>query len=94
VSRTWNGGKSDPLFNQAIRPPISIANKPGWMERVCCDAGIVYLARRPYAMAVMTKFAMCEALEQERFVVDTACLIHQTMLTLDATSDYGRGIPE
>jgi beta-lactamase class A len=86
--------KDGPLFNRAILPPISIANKPGWMEHVCCDTGIVYLARRPYAMAVMVKFAMCEPQEQEQFVIDTARLIHQTMLTLDSTTDYGRGIPE
>jgi beta-lactamase class A len=85
--------KSGPLFNRAIRPPTPIANKPGWMERVYCDAGIVYLARRPYAMAVMTKYALCEPTEHERFVIDTARLIHQTMVALDSTSEYGQGIP-
>jgi beta-lactamase class A len=85
--------KEGSLFNRAIPATTPLANKPGGMERVRCDAGIVYLERRPYAMAVMTKFALCEPPDQERFVIDAARTIHQTMATLDSTSDYGQGIP-
>jgi len=84
--------KSGPLFNRAIPALIPVANKPGGMERVRCDAGIVYLPRRPYALAVMTKFALCEPPEQERFVIDVARTVHQTMAVLDTTSDYGQGL--
>jgi len=84
--------KSAPLFNRAIPVGVPLANKPGGMERVRCDAGIVYLERRPYAMAVMTKFAMCEPPEQERFVIDVARTVHETMAMLDSTSEYGQGI--
>jgi hypothetical protein len=59
---------------------------------VRCDAGIVFLPRRPYAMSVMTNFALCEPPEQGRFIVDTARTIHQTLVVLDSTSDYGQGI--
>ena len=85
--------KRGPLFNKAIPMTTQLANKPGGMERVRCDAGIVYLERRPYAMSVMTKFALCEPPEQERFIIDAARTIHQTMVVLDSTSDYGQGIP-
>jgi len=81
-----------PLFNRAIPATVPLANKPGGMERVRCDAGVVYLPRRPYALAVMTKFALCEPPEQERFVIDTARTIHETMAVLDSTSEYGQGI--
>ena len=84
--------KGAPLFNRALPATVPLANKPGGMERVRCDAGIVYLPRRPYALAVMTKFALCEPPEQERFVIDTARAIHETMSVLDSTSDYGQGI--
>lgn len=84
--------KSAPLFNRAIPVGVPLANKPGGMERVRCDAGIVYLERRPYAMAVMTKFALCEPPEQERFVIDVARRVHETMAMLDSTSDFGQGI--
>lgn len=84
--------KSGPLFNRAIPADVALANKPGGMERVRCDAGIVYLARRPYALAVMTKFALCDPPEQERFVIDVARTVHQIMTVLDTSSDYGQGL--
>jgi beta-lactamase class A len=84
--------KSAPLFNRAIPAAVPLANKPGGMERVRCDAGIVYLERRPYALAAMTKFALCEPPEQERFVIDVARTVHETMVMLDSTSDFGQGI--
>ena len=84
--------KSAPLFNRAIPVNVPLANKPGGMERVRCDAGIVYLERRPYALAVMTKFAICEPPEQERLVIDVARTVHETMSMLDSTSEYGQGI--
>lgn len=84
--------KSGP-FNRALPPTTVLANKPGGMERVRCDAGIVYLARRPYALAVMTKFAVCEPPDQEGFIIDVTRLIHEHMLVLDSTSEYGQGIP-
>jgi len=84
--------KTGPLFNRAIPADVPLASKPGYMERVRCDAGIVYLPRRPYAMAIMTKSALYEPPRQERFVIDAAWTIHQTMAVLDGTNDYGQGI--
>jgi beta-lactamase class A len=89
ILKKWKGG---PLFNRALPATVPLANKPGGMERVRCDAGVVYLPRRPYALSVMTKFALCEPPEQERFVIDAARTIHETMAVLDSTSDYGQGI--
>lgn len=84
--------KRSPL-NRAIPPGVLVANKPGGMERVRCDAGIVYLPRRPYAIAVMTKFSLVDALDHELFIIDMARLIHETMVALDTTNEYGQGIP-
>jgi beta-lactamase class A len=80
------------LFSRVI-PPIPLANKGGAMERVRCDAGLVYLPRRPYAIAVATSYGLGTHEEQERFIVDLTTLVHQTMAVLDSTSDYGQGIP-
>lgn len=84
--------KSATLFSSAIPRTIPLANKPGGMARVRCDAGIVYLERRPYAMAVMTKYAICEHPDQVQFIVDTARLIHETMSVLADTNEFGQGI--
>lgn len=84
--------KRGPL-NRAIPIEVPLANKPGGMERVRCDAGIVYLPRRPYAIAVMTKFGLIDALDQEFFIINVARLVHETMVALDTTSDCGQGLP-
>jgi beta-lactamase class A len=89
ILRKKKGGS---LFGRALPATVPLANKPGGMERVRCDAGIVYLERRPYAMAIMTKFALCESPDQEWFVIDAARTIHETMAVLDTTSDYGQGL--
>ena len=74
--------KASPL-SQAIPAGIPLANKPGGMDRVRCDAGIVYLPNRPYAIAVMTKFALGNVQQQDRFIVDVASTVHKTMTALD-----------
>ena len=85
--------KVSPLA-QVIPNSIPLANKPGGMDRVRCDAGIVYLPNRPYAIAVMTKFALGNVQQQDRFIVDVADTVHRTMLALDTTNEFGLGVPQ
>ena len=85
--------KSSPL-SQVVPNSIPLANKPGGMDRVRCDAGIVYLPNRPYAIAVMTKFALGTVQQQDRFIVDVADTVHRTMLALDTTNEFGLGVPQ
>ena len=80
------------LLSRVI-PPTPLANKGGAMERVRCDAGLAYLPRRPYAIAITTSYGLGTHEEQERFIVDLAEHVHQTMKILDTTSGYGQGIP-
>lgn len=74
-------------------PGLTIASKPGGMPRVRCDAGLVFLPRRPYLITVMTKFGVGHPLDQERAVVDVVRTVHETMAILDDTSLYGQTIP-
>ena len=83
--------KDGPL-NRAVPPSVPVANKPGGMERVQCDAGIVFLPRIPYTVAIMSKFGMVDALQQRQFVVDIARVVHETMNTLDVTNKFGLGV--
>jgi len=87
ILRKWKQGS----LNRALPATVPVANKPGGMERVRCDAGIVYLPRRPYAVAIMTKFGICDAAKQEWFIVEAAQFVHETMATLDGSSDHGQG---
>ena len=92
VLRIISKPKSAPL-NRAVPSNLVVANKPGGMERVRCDAGIVYLGNRPYAIAVMTNFGLEDAISQEKFIVDVVQDVHQTMAVLDSTNDFGLGVP-
>ena len=78
------------FIDRGIPVTVAVANKPGWIEAVMCDAALVYLPRRPYLLAVMTKYALCSAAEQEHFIIDIAATIHETMQMLDSSSRYGR----
>lgn len=80
-------------FTSALPPGVVHANKPGGMDRVRCDAGIVYLAHRPYAMAVLSTFGPVDPEAQARWVVDVGRQVHEAMAVLDATSRHGQGVP-
>ena len=64
-------------LRKAIPEEIQVASKPGSVEGVRCDAGIVYLARRPYAVALMTSYATCDDLAQDRWLIETAQTVHR-----------------
>ena len=84
----------DTPFSQAITNGVVIADKGGTLGRVRCDTGIVYLPRRPYAISVMTKFALLGENQGAQFIADVMRVVHDTMVTLDATTDLGRNAPE
>ena len=44
-----------------IPPGVAVANKPGGLEGVAVDAGIVYLKNRPYILAMMTTYLKQES---------------------------------
>ena len=84
--------KTGPL-RKGIPPTVPLANKTGTIENASCDAGIAYLPRQPYAIAVMTKFGLGAPEAHDQFITDVARAVHETMATLDTTTNFGRGIP-
>lgn len=81
-----NGG----FINRGVPATVAVANKPGWIDAAMCDAALVYLPRRPYLLAVMTKYALCDAVAQEQFIIDISATVYATMKALDTSSRYGR----
>lgn len=81
------------FLDRAVPPGVAVANKPGWVTGAICDAGIVFLPRRPYAVALMTKFSVAEPWPQEKFVVDLFVEIQRWLAVLDGSNDAGRQIP-
>ena len=80
-------------IERAMESNVAVSNKPGGMERVRCDAGIVWLPRHPYALALMSKFGMEHPYRQENRLVAAVQLIHEYMVAIDRSSALGQGIP-
>ena len=80
------------ILNRFIPTETPLANKPGGMARVRCDAGIVYLSQYPYAVSIQTSFSEIEPEDQENFIVELGSMIHSVMSVLDSSNAYGQGI--
>lgn len=76
----------------AMPKDTRFANKPGGMEKVRCDVGVVHLPRRAYTVAVMTKYFGGHPMDQDFWVADTLRQIHDAMVNLDEASAHGQGI--
>lgn len=75
----------------ALMTDVPVASKLGGMTHVRCDAGLVFLPRRPYLIAVMTKYGLGHPLDLEMAVVEVVRTVHETMVALDDLSVYGQG---
>ena len=80
-------------LNKAVGPNIKVANKPGGMDKVRCDVGIVFLPNNPYSISIMTNYGILDSLAQEAFIIEIAKTVHTFMLTLDQTNEFGLGLP-
>ena len=70
------------------------ASKPGHVDGARCDAALVTLPRRPYALAVMTKYAQCSNREHEEFIARIAQEVHTAMVVWDRSNGFGRIVYE
>lgn len=71
---------------------VRVANKPGSLDGVRVDAGIVYAAHRPFAMAVMTTMDRDER-AAEAAVGQVALAAYRFFDMVGRTSPYGRIMP-
>ncbi len=70
---------------------LTIANKPGSLEGVRSDVGIVFTKNRPFAIAVMTTFDRDER-AAEQAISEVALLAYRYFERLGRASTYGRVI--
>ncbi len=80
-------------FNRALPSGVPIADKPGALEAVRCDAGIVEIPKHPFVVSVMTTYLGHDA-EGERAVEEIARLAYTYFDRLSRASPYGRVISE
>ena len=87
------GLPKDSLFNKALPAGVRIEDKPGSLDAVRCDAGIIEIAERPFVMCVMTSYLASND-EGERAVKEIARLAYDYFDRLSRSSAYGRAISE
>ncbi len=83
----------DSLFNKALPPGVPIADKPGALEAVRCDAGIIEVQGHPVVMSVMTTYLGNDE-EGEGAIKEIARLAYAHFNRLSRSSAYGRVIEE
>jgi beta-lactamase class A len=71
---------------------VQVANKPGDLEAVRNDSGIVYAQNRPFAISVMTAYDRDEK-AAERAIGEVALEAYRYFEMRGKTSEYGRALP-
>ena len=71
---------------------VQVANKPGELEAVRNDCGIVYAPNRPFAISVMTAYDRDEK-AAGRAMSKVALEAYRYFEMLGKTSEYGRALP-
>ena len=83
----------DSLFNKALPSGTVTEDKPGALEGVRCDAGIIEIPGRPFVITVMTTYLGDEN-QGERAIESVARKAYEHFTRLSRASSYGRVISE
>jgi len=78
-------------LRRALPPAVEAADKPGELEGVRVDAGLVLAKNRPYILCVMTTYLKDDA-EGERAIEEVSRAAYQYFSRLGAGLQYGRQI--
>lgn len=80
------------FLNRWLPAAVPIANKPGYSDRVRCDAALVSLERRPYVVAVMATLGREDAEALDGFVIDIGRTVYAVLAALDDSNDLGHAV--
>jgi beta-lactamase class A len=81
----------DSAFHKALPEDISIADKPGALEGVRCDTGLINIPGHPFIMSVTTTYVARDD-EGEHAVEEVARMAYDYFNRLSRSSSYGRVI--
>jgi len=82
----------DSYIPRSLPENVQVANKPGELEAVRNDSGIVYAQNRPFAISVMTAYDRDEN-AAERAIGEVALEAYHCFEMRGKTSEYGRILP-
>jgi beta-lactamase class A len=80
--------KDSPL-RSGVPEGVEVAEKPGELEAVRCDSGIVALPGRPYVLCVMTTYLKRDA-DGNPAIAGISRLVYEHFSRLERSSEYGR----
>jgi beta-lactamase class A len=83
----------DSFIPRGLPDGLQIANKPGELEAVRNDSGIVFLQNRPYIICVMTTYLVRER-DGEEAIAKISAAAYRYFDRLARSSPYGRVISE
>ena len=83
----------DSFIPRDLPDGLQIANKPGELEAVRNDSGIVFLQNRPYIICVMTTYLVRER-DGEQAIAKISAATYHLFDRLARSSPYGRVISE
>lgn len=83
--------KDTPL-RRGLPANVALADKPGSLEGVRCDSGIVMLAGRPYAISVMTTFAN-DSEAAERAITEVSRILFDYFQRVAKSNALGVRVP-
>jgi beta-lactamase class A len=81
----------DSAFHKALPSNVPIADKPGALEGVRCDSGIIEVPNRPLVLGVMTTYLAHDE-DGERAIEEVTRLAYAYFDRLSRASAYGRVI--
>jgi beta-lactamase class A len=84
--------KKDSYIPRYLPDNVQVANKPGELEAVRNDSGIIYVQNRRFAISVMTAYDRDEK-AAERAISEVALEAYRYFEMRGKTSEYGRALP-
>jgi beta-lactamase class A len=85
---TLSTHKDSPI-RRDLPPDLKIADKPGELEAVRNDSGVIFVENRPYVLCVMTAYLHNER-EGEQAISDVSVATYRMFDRLARASEYGR----
>jgi beta-lactamase class A len=90
IKQLWT--LKDSYIPRSLPESVQVANKPGELEAVRNDSGIVFAHNRPFAISVMTAYDGDEK-AAERAISEVALEAYHYFEMHGKTSEYGRILP-
>jgi beta-lactamase class A len=84
--------KKDSYLSYELPADVELADKPGSLDAVRNDSGIVFTPNRPFAISVMTAYERDEK-AAERAISEVALEAYHYFEMRGETSEYGRVLP-